>query len=145
MSRAAFDRSDGVFSAAFLRAFTSSFATAASLPSPAPTLTPAASVASVHRSEAAVDDPRRAVQAGAPMIAQGDHGGPRRSLSRTGRVACINRMRRGGFCSYGKTTGNRRETDADVLGLTPVGPALRAIALREPPGRLPPPAPPGYT
>ena len=34
---------------------------------------------------------------------------------------------RGGFCSYGKTTGNRRETDADVPGLTPAGPALRAM------------------
>src|SRR5688572_25526185 len=32
-------------------------------------------------------------------------------------------MRRGGFCSYGKTTENRRKTDADVLGLTLAGPS----------------------
>jgi hypothetical protein len=37
-------------------------------------------------------------------------------------------MRRGGFCSYGKTTEKLQKTDAGVLGLTPAGPALRAIA-----------------
>ena len=47
-------------------------------------------------------------------------------------------MRRGGFCSYGKTAGKLRESDADALGLTPAGPALRVIALpAAPPGDCP--------
>ena len=50
----------------------------------------------------------------------------------------FNRMRRGGFCSYGKTTGNLRETDAGVLGLTPAG---RPFERSPCPGRaLDPPA-----
>ena len=47
-----------------------------------------------------------------------------------GRVACFNQMRRGGFCSYGKTTGNLRKTDADGQGLTPAGRRLARIKAR---------------
>ena len=50
-----------------------------------------------------------------------DHGGVTAAVAFPDGARGFNQMRRGGFCSYGKTTGKLRETDADDLGLTPAG------------------------